>query len=101
MMHVTEWCKIDRTTSTPKSVCAIVVEKSKGLWSGNLFLTRKSKVPKDQVPRNKQEKATTSALNNPRMQFKIATINLCLGLNSKKNLIKETTLYEKIDLLCN
>ena len=34
------------------------------------------------------------------MEFKIATINLCLGLNSKKNLIKETILYEKIDLLC-
>ena len=30
-----------------------------------------------------------ACLYNPRMEFKIATINLCLGLNSQKNLIKE------------
>ena len=35
-----------------------------------------------------------------KMEFKIATINLCLGLQNKKNLIKETILNEKINLLC-
>ena len=34
------------------------------------------------------------------MDFKIATLYLCLGLNSTKNLIKETILREKIDILC-
>ena len=32
--------------------------------------------------------------------IKIATLNLSLGLQSKKNLVKQTILIEKIDLLC-
>ena len=47
-----------------------------------------------------QEKVTTSVPNKLNMDFKIATLNLCLGLNSTKNLIKETILREKIDILC-
>ena len=34
------------------------------------------------------------------MECKIATLNLCLGLKSKKNLIKETILHERIDIPC-
>ena len=33
------------------------------------------------------------------MEIKIATLNLCLGIQAKKNLIKETILFEKIDIL--
>ena len=40
--------------------------------------------------RSKQEKVTTSVPNKPKMDFKIATLNLCLGLNSKKNLTNQT-----------
>ena len=40
-------------------------------------------------------------LNNKlKMEIKIATLNLCLGLQNKKNLIKETILNEKINILC-
>ena len=34
------------------------------------------------------------------MEIKIASLNLCLGLQSKKNLVKETILHDKIDILC-
>ena len=34
------------------------------------------------------------------MEFKIATLNLCLGLNNKKDLIKRLVIDEKIDILC-
>ena len=34
------------------------------------------------------------------MVIKIATLNLCLGLPSKKNLVKELIVNEKIDILC-
>ena len=34
------------------------------------------------------------------MPIKIATLNLCLGLQFKKNLVKEFILNEKIDILC-
>ena len=34
------------------------------------------------------------------MGFKIATLNLCLGLPNKKNLVKEMFITEKIDILC-
>ena len=37
---------------------------------------------------------------NLKMEIKVATLNLCLGLQNKKNLIKETILNEKINLLC-
>ena len=33
-------------------------------------------------------------------KIKIATLNLCLGIQAKKNLIKETIKTEKIDILC-
>ena len=40
-------------------------------------------------------------LNNKlKMEIKIATLNLCLRLQNKKNLIKETILNEKINILC-
>ena len=35
-----------------------------------------------------------------RMDIKIATLNVCLGLQAKKNLVKETILSENIDILC-
>ena len=34
------------------------------------------------------------------MEFKIATLNLCLGLKNKKDLIKRLVIDEKIDILC-
>ena len=34
------------------------------------------------------------------MQLKIDTLNLCLGLPNKKDLIKELITCEKIDILC-
>ena len=34
------------------------------------------------------------------MEIKIGTLNLCLGLQSKKELVKQTILLEKIDILC-
>ena len=40
-------------------------------------------------------------LNNKlKMEIKIATLNLCLGLQNKKKRIKETILNEKINILC-
>ena len=34
------------------------------------------------------------------MDIKVATLNLCFGIQSKKNQVKETILSEKIDVLC-
>ena len=34
------------------------------------------------------------------MDIKVATFNFCLRLQAKKNLFKETILYENIDILC-
>ena len=34
------------------------------------------------------------------MEIKIGTLNLCLGLQAKKELVKQTILFEKIDILC-
>ena len=34
------------------------------------------------------------------MDYKIATLSLCLGLSNKKNLVKEIIINEKIDILC-
>ena len=34
------------------------------------------------------------------MEIKIATLNLCLGLQNKKPLIKQILIQEKIDILC-
>ena len=34
------------------------------------------------------------------MDFKIATLNLCLGLMNKKNLIKNLIIESNIDILC-
>ena len=33
------------------------------------------------------------------IQFKLGTLNLCQGLPSKKNLVKQTIIHEEIDLL--
>ena len=38
-------------------------------------------------------------INFNQMDIKIATLNLCLGLQSKKNIVKETIIDEKIDIL--
>ena len=50
-----------------------------------------------------QEKATKiesmSHPKEPKMDIKISTLNLCLGLQTKKNLVKETILSENIDIL--
>ena len=61
---------------------------------------KKEQGAKGSGAKKQTKEATTSALNDPRMEFKIATINLCLGLNSKKNLIKETIHFDKIYLFC-
>ena len=34
------------------------------------------------------------------MEIKNGTLNLCLGLHAKKELVKQTILFEKIDILC-
>ena len=34
------------------------------------------------------------------MGFKIVTLNLCLGLPNKKNIVKEMFITEKLDILC-
>ena len=34
------------------------------------------------------------------MKIKIATLNLCQGLQSKKNIVKEMIIHEQIDILC-
>ena len=36
----------------------------------------------------------------PKMDIKILTLNLCLGLQAKKNMVKETILSKNIDILC-
>ena len=36
-----------------------------------------------------------SALNNHKMEFKIVTLNLYLGIQNKKNFIKESIISEK------
>ena len=41
-----------------------------------------------------------STMNHPRMKIKIGTLNLCLGLQAKKELVKQTILFEEIDVLC-
>ena len=33
------------------------------------------------------------------LQIKLGTLNLCQGLQSKKNLVKQTIIHEEIDLL--
>ena len=59
------------------------------LWDGKRITesTRRSRVRRGQEERNKQEKVTTSVPKKLKMDFKIATLNLCLGLNSKKNFV--------------
>ena len=53
-----------------------------------------------------EDKENTSKINQLTMEdttfnkIKIATLNLCLGIQAKKNLIKETIKTEKIDILC-
>ena len=39
-------------------------------------------------------------MNHPKMEIKIGSLNLCLGLQAKKELVKQTILCEKIDILC-
>ena len=34
------------------------------------------------------------------MDIKIGTLNLCQGLQLKKNIVKETIIFNKIDILC-
>ena len=43
--------------------------------------------------------ASMSTPNPIRMDIKVATLNLCLGLQAKKNIVKETIINEKIDIL--
>ena len=38
--------------------------------------------------------------NKLMMDIKIATLNLCLGLQQKKNLVKQIIIDEQIDVLC-
>ena len=49
-----------------------------------------------QDPRKDPETVNTSILNNLIMGIKIATLNLCLGLQSKKNLVKQTIIEQKM-----
>jgi exonuclease III len=46
------------------------------------------------------EIANWSNLPSTKMDYKIVTLNLCLGLPNKKNLVKEIIINEKIDILC-
>lgn len=41
-----------------------------------------------------------STSNHKAMQTKIGTLNLCLGLSNKKDLVKKMIIDEKIDILC-
>ena len=41
-----------------------------------------------------------SHLNSLKMDFKIATLNLCLALQAKKNLVRQTIIDENIQILC-
>ena len=50
--------------------------------------------------RKKTERANWSELPTTKMSYNIATLNLCLGLPNKKNLVKEIIINEKIDILC-
>ena len=47
-----------------------------------------------------QKTANPSTLNPPKMEIKIGTLNLCLGQQSKKELVKQTILNKEIDILC-
>ena len=49
---------------------------------------------------NVETKTASMSTPNPiRMDIKVATLNLCLGLQAKKNIVKETIINEKIDIL--
>ncbi len=40
-----------------------------------------------------------STPQTPMMAFKVATLNLCLGLSNKKETVKQMIIEEKIDIL--
>ena len=44
--------------------------------------------------------ALFSKLTHVKMEFKIPTLNLSLGIKNKKNFIKEMIISEKINILC-
>ena len=51
---------------------------------------------------NVETKTASMSTPNPiRMDIKVATLNLCLGLQAKKNIVKETIINEKIDEVSN
>ena len=52
------------------------------------------------IPEEILRSTSPSTLTHPKMEIKIGTLNLCLGLQSKKELVKQTILLEKIDILC-
>ena len=47
-----------------------------------------------------EQEASKSDPNKLMMDIKIATLNLCLGLQQKKNLVKQIIIDEQIDVLC-
>ena len=49
------------------------------------------------VQRSQPDRVNRPRINRPNMTIKIATLNLCLGLQFKKDLIKEFILSESID----
>ena len=50
---------------------------------------------------NPPEPANKSIPNLPKMltETKISSLNLCLGLQAKKNIVKQTVLHEEIDMM--
>ncbi len=52
------------------------------------------------LEREQMNNASLPHLQKTLLSCKIATLNVCLGLASKKNPIKEIIINEKIDVLC-
>ena len=48
------------------------------------------------MPKRAQEATDSQA----KMDIKIETLNLSQGLQLKKNIVKETIMFNKIDILC-
>ena len=51
---------------------------------------------------NPPEPTNKSIPNLPKMStaIKISSLNLCLRLQAKKNIVKQTVLHEEIDIMC-
>ena len=68
-----------------------------------MLSTRLAEILKNRMKeptRNPPNLVSLPVPNLNRMGIKIGTLNLCLGLANKKNIVKQLIIEEKIDILC-